>query len=88
MFCKFCVIFFSVFFFSIHAQQLKLNIAAKSAILINADTGMVLYEKNAHTPSYPASITKVATALYALEQKQDLDAPILATQDSLSVVPA
>ena len=35
------------------------------AILINADTGAVLYEKNSKLSCYPASITKVATAVYA-----------------------
>ncbi|NGQ95751.1 D-alanyl-D-alanine carboxypeptidase [Brevibacillus sp. SYP-B805] len=39
----------------------------KSAILIDAATGTVLFEKNAHAPMYPASITKIATGIYAIE---------------------
>ena len=42
-------------------------IEARAAILVNADTGEVYYEMNADTPLPPASITKVMTALLALE---------------------
>jgi D-alanyl-D-alanine carboxypeptidase (penicillin-binding protein 5/6) len=51
------------------AEPLKVEVSAKAAILINAKTGAILFEKNAHQSSYPASITKVATALYFLEKK-------------------
>lgn len=37
------------------------------AILMEADSGTVLYEKNAHEQGYPASITKIATAIVAIE---------------------
>lgn len=43
------------------------NIAAKAALLIEEDTGTVLYGKNEHTREYPASITKIMTALLTLE---------------------
>ena len=55
--------------FSLFGNIGSTKISAKSAILINLDTGAVLYEKHAYTPMYPASITKVATALFALDQK-------------------
>lgn len=42
-------------------------IAAQGAALINASTGQVLFEKNGYTQYYPASITKVMTALIVLE---------------------
>ena len=42
-------------------------VEAESAILMDADTGIVLYEKNIHTRQYPASITKIMTALLAQE---------------------
>ncbi len=47
------------------------NIGAESAILINAKTGKVLFEKNGRTKSYPASTTKIATALLALHKGRD-----------------
>ena len=45
----------------------ELLISAKSAVLIDAKSGMVLYEKNAHEPLPPASITKVMTLLLVAE---------------------
>ena len=42
------------------------GISAKSAILIDADSGRVLYEKDADTPMGMASTTKLMTALVAL----------------------
>lgn len=53
--------------FSCSSEPLKFNINGEAAILINADTGTILYEKNAHIQQYPASTTKVATGLYALK---------------------
>ena len=40
---------------------------AGSAILIDADTGAVLYDKSSHTKAYPASITKLMTGLLTIE---------------------
>ncbi|MED1724580.1 D-alanyl-D-alanine carboxypeptidase family protein [Brevibacillus parabrevis] len=40
----------------------------ESAILIDATTGQVLFEKNPHVRLYPASITKIATGIYAIEK--------------------
>lgn len=45
----------------------KGSLTAESAILADASTGLVLYEKNADKRQYPASITKVMTALVAIE---------------------
>ncbi len=70
-----------------YAKQLSLSTNAESAILINADTGAILYEKNAYKQYYPASITKVATALYALKMNEDrLDEKVVADKDSIASV--
>ncbi|MEM1283363.1 MAG: D-alanyl-D-alanine carboxypeptidase family protein, partial [Chlamydiota bacterium] len=80
-------IFLLFFLFPITANSLDLNISAESAILINANTGDVLFEKNAHTQHYPASITKVATALYTLHVYHDkLDTLIEAEHDAVASV--
>ncbi|NLG03631.1 MAG: D-alanyl-D-alanine carboxypeptidase [Clostridia bacterium] len=42
-------------------------IGAESAILMEVDTGVVLYEKNVHEKLYPASTTKLLTSLIASE---------------------
>jgi len=44
------------------------DIAAKSAIVIEASTGKILYSKNADERRYPASTTKMMTLILALEQ--------------------
>ena len=43
------------------------EISAGSAILIDADTCTILYEKNSHIKAYPASVTKLMTALLVVE---------------------
>ncbi len=53
--------------------QLTDTIEAEGAILIDADSGAVLYSKNEHTAYYPASITKVLTAIVVLENAESLD---------------
>lgn len=52
------------------AQEAAPSIRAEGAILMNADTGEVLYEKNADTRYYPASITKMMTALLVIENSE------------------
>ncbi len=49
------------------------EISAEGAILIDADSGLMLYGKNEHEQYYPASITKVLTAVIVLENVDDLD---------------
>ena len=43
-------------------------IGAEGAILMEADSGTVLYAKNIHEHLYPASITKLLTGLLAYEK--------------------
>ena len=45
----------------------ELPLAAKGAIVLDADTGATLYEKNADEAQYPASTTKIMTALLVIE---------------------
>lgn len=70
-----------------HAETLALSVNAEAAILMNADTGAILYEKNPHMLCFPASITKIATALYVLQNfDNQLDAKITADQELLGCV--
>ncbi len=43
------------------------GVFAESAIVMEASTGLILYEKNMDEVHYPASITKIMTALLAIE---------------------
>ena len=49
------------------ARAVDLDVAGKSALLMDMETGTVLYEKNAHEPLAPASVTKVMTMLLIME---------------------
>jgi len=43
------------------------GVYAESAIVMEASTGLILYEKNIHDVHYPASITKILSSLLILE---------------------
>src|SRR5690625_3097334 len=53
--------------FAEEEDTLNLGKNAKSSMLIEQDTGMMLYEKNAHEKLPPASMTKVMTLLLVME---------------------
>lgn len=60
------------------------QIEAGSAILAEADSGKVLFEKNADAKRYPASITKIMTALLVLENC-DLNEQVTVTAAALDL---
>lgn len=73
--------------FALDAEPLKFDIKGEAAILINARTKAILFEANGYSLHYPASTTKVATALYALNQAGDkLEMAITAEQDAVASV--
>ncbi len=48
-------------------QGIELDVAGKSALLMDVETGTILYEKNSHEKLAPASVTKVMTMLLIME---------------------
>lgn len=70
-FCSNCFLFliiFSIAFTSIgFAQDEDLKLNAEGALLIDFDSNRVLYEKNSNKKLYPASTTKIMTAILAIE---------------------
>lgn len=52
------------------------EVSAAQAILVDGKTGKTLYEKNADEKAYPASTTKIMTALLVLETLDFYDSPI------------
>jgi len=80
---------FSVLTLSLFAKPLSVQVSAPYAILINAETGAVLYAKESHQRSFPASITKIATALYVLECKgAALHEMVQASKQALHTIPS
>lgn len=55
------------------AQDNKPGIVGEYAVSIDASTGTILYDKNARELAYPASITKVMTALLLMENTNEND---------------
>ncbi len=58
------------------------EVEAPSAIVMEAATGTVLYERNAHEQRYPASITKIMTTLLALENSS-MDEEVTFSHDAV-----
>ena len=56
------------------------EVSAPAAILMEKETGTVLYEKNSHEPGFPASITKIMTMLLIVE---DIEAGRLKLDDTV-----
>ncbi|MDN3507146.1 MAG: D-alanyl-D-alanine carboxypeptidase [Simkaniaceae bacterium] len=71
------------------AQPLNVQVKSKSAILYNPANQTILFEKRAKEAHYPASIMKIATALYVLDQEGvDLKQRLRASKEALKVVNA
>ena len=56
---------------------------SETAVLMDADTGTILYNKGMDEKRYPASITKIMTALLALENS-NLDDQVTFTEECLA----
>ncbi|GAA0490394.1 hypothetical protein GCM10008986_15480 [Salinibacillus aidingensis] len=59
-------------------------VSSQSAVMIDADNGSILYEKNSTTPMYPASLTKIATAIYAIENG-DLEDRVTVSENAVDI---
>jgi len=63
------------------------EVSAEGAILIDADTGAILYQKNMNEHLYPASITKMMTVLLAAEKLDPTDT-VTMSEEAVHSVPA
>ncbi len=66
---------FSISTFNINVSAAEINndeptVVAQSAVLMDAKTGIVIFEKDMDEKQYPASITKVMTALLAIQRSK------------------
>jgi serine-type D-Ala-D-Ala carboxypeptidase (penicillin-binding protein 5/6) len=75
---KFSALFVAIILFCsfqayVYADELpQPELKSEAAVLLDTETNAVLFNKNADVKMYPASLTKIATAIYALE-KGDLN---------------
>ena len=70
-----------------NATETNLNIYAPACILMESSTGKILYSKNANAKMYPASTTKVMTAILTLE-KCNLNDIVTVSHDAVFNVPS
>jgi len=71
------ILLFSSTSYAYTSPQEFLYLSAESAILIDAESGDVLYEKNPNKIMYPASTTKIMTAILTLENTRLSDKIII-----------
>ena len=74
-------IFFCTFIF-VYAEEI--DISSKNVILYNLKDNSVIYEKNPDDKVYIASLTKIMTAIVAIENIEDLDQRILITGNMIN----
>ena len=78
------VFFLLSFSLSLAAKPLEVDVTAHSAMVMNAESGAVLFEKDPQAICYPASLTKIATALFVLDRKDvDLQRLLTVSHESL-----
>lgn len=66
------------------STPLQFEIEGEAGILMNAESGTILFEKESHQLLFPASTTKIATALFALTVlNNDLHSSVVAESESL-----
>lgn len=62
----------------------ELGLKSEAAILVHYDSGMTIYEKNADKKLYPASTTKIMTAILAIENLS-LDSVLTASETAINI---
>ena len=65
-----CVVlsfFIVIWFLPVYSNASEISVSAESAVVLNADTGEILYSKNPYEKRGMASTTKIMTSLVALE---------------------
>ena len=70
----------------LNTNAFAIEISSPNAILIDVESGKILYEKDAYTAVYPASTTKILTAILALENC-NLNEPVTASYNAIMSVP-
>lgn len=68
-------------------NETNIDLGSSSCILIESKTGRILYEKDAYSKYYPASTTKIMTALLTLENVSDLKEVATVSYNSVFTVP-
>ena len=68
-------------------NELEKNLSSEAVLLMEASTGKVVYEKNGYEKKYPASTTKIMTAILAIEHR-NLNETATASEFAINSVPS
>lgn len=66
---------------SVFADSKEISISSPNSVVLDYETGKVLYEKNGNKKVYPASTTKIWTAYLVIKNVKNLDAPVKIDKD-------
>ena len=77
---------FSNFWLATHPQP-ELPVHAQAAYLVDLDTRAVLWQRDPETMRAPASLTKLVTAMVAVDDAGSLDQVVEVTQEATQVIP-
>lgn len=80
------LIFLLTIFQSVRIYAEDLSIEAKAGIIVETNTGKIIYNKDAEIQNYPASVTKILTAIIVIENC-NLDDKAVVTSSAVSNIP-
>lgn len=89
----FAIILCSTFSYTLAAtlaektDELEKNLSSEAVLLMETSTGKVVYEKNGYEKKYPASTTKIMTAILAIEHC-NLNETATASEFAINSVPS
>lgn len=75
-----------IFLFCLQSFAYAVSVTAESAILVEVSTGRIIYEKNSTKQMYPASTTKMVTAILVIENC-DLQEIVTVSETALQNIP-
>ena len=68
-------------------SELENSIGSEAVLIMESSTGKVIYEKNGYEIKYPASTTKILTAILTIENC-NLDETAVASEFAISSIPS
>ena len=89
-FKKLFIFILSIVFISLNTTCFAIDadkLYAQAAVLIDSNTGKILFEKNIDQKMYPASTTKIMTAILAIENCE-LDDKVVVNYNAISTIPS
>jgi len=69
---------------TVRADEGVPELTSEAAVLMDSQSGAILFGKNEENQMYPASLTKIATAIYAIENG-DLNEQVVVSEDVLDI---